>query len=110
MLPFGWPQVTINTSSHEIVNTGYQYSDYVRKASGEKIDTDIFIKPEYNHISAVLSSNIDASNLKPVMGDDFIIVHNPLGLQELPDNFPQVGREYKAKLSETTIRLISRNL
>lgn len=110
VLPFGWPQVTIDTSSHKVVDTGYQYRSYLRKASGEKIDTDIFVKSEYGHISAVLFSHVDAANLTPAMGDDFVIVHNPLGLQKLPDDFPKVGREYKAELSETAIKLLPKNL
>ena len=110
VLPFGLPQVTYDTRSHKVVNTGYQYRAYLQKASGEKIDTDIFVKSEYSHISAVLFSRVDAANLTPAMGDDFVIVHNPLGSRELPDDFPKVGREYKAELSETTIKLLSKNL
>ena len=110
VLPFGWQEVTINTSSHEVVKRGHQYRAYLRKASGEKVDTDIFVKSEYSHISAVMFSNVDAANLTSAMGDDFIIVRNPLASQELPDDFPKVGREYKAELSETTINLLSKNL
>ncbi len=110
VLPFGWPQVSIDTISHKVVNEGYQYRAYLKKASGEKIDTDIFTKSEYSHISAVLYSHIDVANLTPAMGDDFIIVHNPLRSQILPDDFPKVGREYKAELSKAQIKLLSKNL
>ena len=110
VLPFGWQVVTVDTSSHKVVNQGFQYRAYLRKASGGKVDTDIFLKSEYNHISAVMFSNVDAANLPLAMGDDFIIIRNPLALRELPNDFPQVGREYKAELSQTTINLFSKNL
>ena len=81
----------------------------MRKASGEKVDTDIFVKPEYEHISAVLFSNVDVANRTPVPGDDFIIVRNPLALKPLPDDFLKLGREYWAELSKDTITLFSKN-
>ena len=110
VLPFGPQVVTIDTISHKVINRGYQYRAYLRKASGEKVDTDIFVRPEYSHISAVMFSNINAPNLTPAMGDDFVIVRNPLASRELPDDFPKVGLEYKAELSETKINLLSKNL
>jgi len=110
VLPFGRQEVTINTSSNKMVKRGYQYRAYLRKASGGKVDTDIFVKPEYSHISAVMFSNVDAANITPTMGDDFIIIRNPFASQELPDDFPRVGREYKVELSENTINLFSKNL
>jgi len=110
VLPFGWQTVTISTKSNEVVNTGHQYRAYLRKASGEKVDTDIFTKSEYSNIKAIIFSNIDFANLTPAMGDDFIIIHNPLATTKLPDNFPKVGHEYKASLSQNTIELFSKKL
>jgi hypothetical protein len=110
VLPFGWQVVTVDTSSHKVVNRGYQYRAYLRKASDEKVDTDIFVKTEYSHISAVLFSKVDVANRTSTMGGDFIIVRNPLALSKLPDEFPKVGREYKAQLSGDTINLSSKHL
>lgn len=110
VLPFGQQVVTVDTSSHTVVNRGYQYRAYLRKVSGERVDTDIFVKREHSHISAVLFSKVDVANLTSAMGDDFIIAHNPLASRKLPDGFPKVGREYKAELSEKTINLFSKNL
>lgn len=110
VLPFGWEVVTIDTSSHKIVNSGYQYRSSLRKVSGSQVDTDIFTKPEYQHISAVMFSNVDVANPTSAMGEDFIIVRNPLALRQLPDDFPKVGWEYRAELSQSEITLFSRNL
>jgi len=109
VLPFGWPEVTIDTTSHKIVKRGYQYRTYLRKESGSQVDTNIFVKPEYKHISAVIFSNVDVANPTRFMGEDFIIVRNPLALRPLPDDFPKLGREYWATLSKDTITLSSKN-
>lgn len=110
VLPFGWEVVTVDTSSHKVVNRGYQYRSSLRKASGSQVDTDIFTKPEYQHISAVMFSNVDVANPTSVMGEDFIIVRNSLAPRQLPDDFPEVGWEYKAEFSQSEITLFSRNL
>jgi type I restriction enzyme S subunit len=110
VLPFGWPVVTVDTSSHNVVDKGHQYRPSLSKASGDKVDTDIFVKPEYSHISAVMFSEVNVANPTPAMGDDFIIINNPLASSKLPNDFPKVGRKYEADLSENTIKLSSRNL
>ena len=109
VLPFGWQVVTVDRVSHKMVHRSYQYRSYLRKASGKKVDTDIFVKPEYEHISAVMFSNVDVANRTPVAGDDFIIVRNPLALKQLPDGFPKLGREYWATLSKDKSTLFSKN-
>jgi hypothetical protein len=110
VLPFGPQVVTIDTRSHKIVRTGHQYRVHLRKASGQKVDTDIFVKPEYRHLSAVMFSEVNIANLTPSMGDDFIIVDNPLASKRLPDDFPKVGKKYEAELSENTVKVSPRNL
>jgi len=109
VLPFGWQVVTVDTASHKIVKRSYQYREYLRKESGSQVETNIFVKPEYEHISAVMFSNVDVANRTPVAGDDFIIVRNPLALKQLPDGFPKLGREYWATLSKDKITLFSKN-
>lgn len=110
VLPFGWPVVTVDTSSHNVVNRGHQYRPYLSKASGDKVDTDIFVKAEYSHISAVMFSEVDVANPTSAMGDDFIIVNNPLASRKLPNDFPKVGRKYDVDLSENKIKVFPRNL
>lgn len=109
VLPFGWPRVTIDKNSLRTVDRGWEYRPYLKKESGELVDTDIFIKPEYNHISAVISSMDNAVNPTTTMGNNFIIVHNPLALRPLPDDFLKIGWEYRAEVSEKEIALSSKN-
>jgi len=110
VLPFGWQVVTIDKGSHKIVKTGHQYRAHLRKVSGDKVETDIFVKPEYSHLSAVMFSEVNIANLTSDMGDDFIIVNNPLASKRLPDDFPKVGKKYEAELSENTVKVSPRNL
>lgn len=110
VLPFGPQVVTIDTRFHEIVKTGHQYRAHLKKASGEEVETDIFLKPEYRHLSAVMFSEINIANLTSGMGDDFIIVDNPLASKKLPHDFPKVGKKYEIELSENTVKVSPRNL
>jgi hypothetical protein len=112
VLPVGWEVLTLDTSSHKnkVVNSSFQYRPSLSKASGSQVDTDIFTRPEYKHISAVMSSNVDVANPTSVMGEDFIILRNPLASNKLPDHFPKVGWEYKAELLQGGITISSRNL
>jgi len=110
VLPFGWEVVTVSTSSHTAVKSGNQYRPHLRKASGDKVDTDIFLKTEYSHISAVMSSHVNVANTTSGMGDDFIIVNNPLASKKLPEDFPRVGRKYEVNLSDNKVKVFPRNL
>ena len=103
VFPIGWQVVTIDTTTHTVLKSGYEYRANLMKRSGSIVETDIFTNTKYEHLSAILFSNIGVANPTPDMGDDFIIVRNPLALKQLPDNFPRVGLEYKANLSENTI-------
>ena len=110
VLPFGWQWVTVDTSSHSIVNQGHHYRPYLSKASGEKVDTDIFAEVAYHHISAVMSSEVNVANPISVMGEDFVIVNNPLASSKLPNDFPRVGRKYDVHFSENKITVFPRDL
>lgn len=104
VLPFGYPQVTLDTVSRQIISQGYQYRSTISKASGSTVQTDIFLDPDYKHISAILFSNADVFNLPKSMGDDFITVHNPLA-HPLPDDFLNFGQQWKAELQGNEVRV-----
>jgi hypothetical protein len=108
VLPFGHSQVTINTVSMQIISADHQYRAHISKASGCPVRTDIFLDPCYQHISAVLFSNVDVFNLTGSMGDDFVTVHNPLA-HPLPDDFLNFGQQWKAELRENEITVSPKN-
>ena len=97
VLPVGWPQVTIDTASMQKISDGYQYRPRINKASGSPVRTDIFLDSYYQHINAVLFSNVDVFKTTKPMGDDFKIVHNPLS-KPLPSDFLNFCQQWQAKL------------
>jgi type I restriction enzyme S subunit len=108
VFPLGWPIVTLDTVSKTVIQSGYQYRPSINKTSGNPVSTDIFLNPQYEHISAILFSNIDVCNPVQGMGLDFIWVHNPLALKPLPEDFISSGREYRAMQEGTEWKLVSK--
>jgi len=104
VLPFGFPQVTLDTVSRQIISQGYQYRATISKASGSTVQTDIFLDLCYKHISAVLFSNADVFNLTKSMRDDLITVHNPLA-RPLPDDFLNFSQQWQAELQGNEVRV-----
>jgi len=78
----------------------------IKRASGAPVRTDVFLNPEYKNISAVLYSHTDASNRPLTMGNDFILIHNPLATNRLPEGFLKVGREYVYNRERASFKLI----
>ena len=108
VLPFGFPQVTYDKVSMQIISQGFQYRATVTKASGSTVQTDIFLDLHYKHISAVLFSNASVFALTNSMGDDFITVHNPLA-HPLPDDFLNFGQQWEAQLQGNEISVSRKN-
>ncbi len=106
VLPFGWPVVTINTKSHEVIETSYQYRPRINKVCGSSVDTDIFLNQSYKNISAILFSNIDVANHPVNLGEDFVCIHNPYACNPLPYNFLCVGTCYSVSTDNSTDNMI----
>lgn len=94
VLPFGNERITINTNTLEIVDRSYKYRDKLMKKNQVEIKTDIFCNSEYDCISAILFSCVDAVNRPEKLGDDFVLIHNPLAKNKLPLELVKLGREY----------------
>jgi len=71
-----------------------EYRDCVKKIGGAGVATDIFLKPEFSHISVVLYGYVNWVDPPNPPGADFIIVHNPMALTPLPDGWFPFGVEY----------------
>ncbi|MBI4796807.1 MAG: hypothetical protein HY790_13390, partial [Deltaproteobacteria bacterium] len=82
-LPFGNLTALIDTKTREIVETFYQKRESVIKAKGSSLPTTAFLNPEFSFISAVLHSGVDCVNRPAILGDDFIILHNPTAAHPL---------------------------
>ena len=76
-LPFGNLAADIDTKTGKIVDTFYHYRENVVKASGAAVSTTAFLNPEFSFVSAVLHSGVDCVNHPDILGEDFMILHNP---------------------------------
>lgn len=94
VLPFGNETLIINVEEHEVLDRFYLHQDKVSKVSGSLVSTDIFLNNQYDGISAVLYSCVDALNHPQEFGDDFVLLHNPLAKNKLERGLLKLGREY----------------
>lgn len=96
VLPFGNETLRINVEESEVLDRYYQYQDQVSKVSGSSVSTDIFLNHQYDGISAVLYScvGVDSLNSPQELGDDFVLLHNPLAKNKLERGLIKLGREY----------------
>ncbi|MEH2209440.1 hypothetical protein [Nostoc sp.] len=97
VLPFGNETLRIDVEKNEFVDRYYQYQDKVNKVAGSSVSTDIFLNNQYDGISAVLYSCVDALNRPQKFGDDFVLLHNPLAKNKLERGFIKLGREYSVE-------------
>jgi len=91
---FGDQYFTFSKENFEVIDQGYHYEDSVTKSSGTVINKNIIEDEKYNFISAFLYSCVDPLNRPENMGDDYILIHNPLAMNKLPIGFLKLGREF----------------
>jgi hypothetical protein len=89
LFPIGNYAVTINTTTMETTQERHQYRDRIRK-----IPTTFFATDAHAKISAVLFSYSDICNPPVVLGNDFVVVHNPFAINPLPRGWLKLGREF----------------
>lgn len=94
VFPIGNLQVTINNKIGIVTDTKYQLRFKIRRASGADVRTDLFLNPAYASLSAVLYSYASVHKVPAKMGEDFVLIHNPLAINRLAYGFLKVGREY----------------
>lgn len=90
----GWPVVEIDRATRKIVDGFVEHRNHVVKQSNERVSTDVFLRKESAHVSAVLYSASDCVNHPARPGDDFILVHNPNALVPVPETWLSVGAQY----------------
>jgi hypothetical protein len=103
LFPVGHLQVHIRKSDLKAVGTDYQYRPTIQKSSRRDVDTDIFLNPAYAFISAVLFSTTSIDNPPAKVGEELVLVHNPLATAPLPDGWLGLGVEYKARINEDEV-------
>lgn len=94
VFPFGHLVAEIDKRSGSVADAFYLFRDKVVKNAGTPISTSMFLNENYNVITGLLYSCVDAVNYPDNIGSDFIYLHNPLALNPIPHGTFQFCREY----------------
>jgi len=95
--PIGAPTVTVDRKTGKPIAVGYEFRDAVKKASGAKVNTGIFLQKEYSCVSGLLCSRVDAANRPDEPGNDFQLVPNPNATSLLPTEFRLKGTYFRVE-------------
>jgi hypothetical protein len=100
VLPIGHSYIKISESGEDVIEQGYTYQNVIVKDNSSEVHKDVFFDEAYAGISAILFSYVDAINHPENFGDDFILIHNPLARNKLPQDFIKAGQEYWVENSD----------
>lgn len=100
VFPIGHAYVTLDKKTGEIVGQGYNFQPAVSKANGAEVETLFFTDPAHSDISAVVYSDADLGNPRPPLGNDLLVIHNPLAANPLPHGLLPCALEYWAEEKE----------
>lgn len=92
--------LNIDRTSRKTVSHAVEEHDAVLKAGGQSVQTDLFCRPEYAHVSAVLYTPSCWVCHPHIPGQEFIVVHNSHANAPLPDGWLCVGDEYWLRSGE----------
>jgi len=96
VFPIGHAYLTLDKETRKVVGQGYEFQPAVSKAKGRPVETLFFIDPAHSDISAVIYSDADIGNPRPQLGDDLLVIHNPLAANPLLRGLLPCAREYWA--------------
>jgi hypothetical protein len=96
----GSPYIAIDPQTSNVVETGYQFRDTIKKSSGAPVSTGVFHKSEYASLSGLLCSRVDAVNQPEQMGADFQFVPNPWAKVPLPERFRLKGIYFRIEQTD----------
>jgi hypothetical protein len=105
----GSPYLVVDRESGKASGSGYHFRDHLVKAPKKdakegdepaKVATGVFQQQEYNGLSALLCSRVDAVNRPEEMGDDFQLAPSPHAKVPLPNGLWLRGVFYEAKSVE----------
>jgi type I restriction enzyme S subunit len=97
VFPVGYPKVTVNKQTLQIIDSGFQFRPTIQRKSGAQISTDLFLNRTYENLSGILFSRASVNRPIKRLGEDFIFIHNPLARNPVPPGFFKFGREYTAQ-------------
>lgn len=111
LLPVGNMVYRVDIENNKITDKTFEYREFVNKlkseGESEEIQTDFFLRKEFNYISAVVYSYANAANPINIneIGSDFFFIHNPLANNPIPPNSIKCGKEYLVNANENSFTI-----
>lgn len=94
-LPLGPLSFVLDPETMDIKDSYHQFRDRIVKAGGAPVATTSFLNPEFAAFCAVLHSGVDCANHPPKLGDEFLVLHNPMACHPLPRRFFSWCRQFE---------------
>lgn len=96
----GFVGVQLDVLKRKRTGAYVEFRNHVQKKSTAKVPTDLFLRKESAHVSAVLYSSSDCVNYPRRPGAEFILVHNSSATVPLADTWLPRGCQYWIKNGE----------
>ena len=93
----GPPYIALDPTSGEAVEVGYQFRNAIKKHTGAEVPSGVFLLSDYNGLSGLLCSRVDAANQPEKMGADFQLVENRWASAPMPDLFRLKGTFFRTE-------------
>jgi hypothetical protein len=96
----GFLGMELDVQSRRRLGAYVEFRDHIDKKSKSPVPTDLFLKKESAHVSAVLYSSADCVNYPRRPGMEFVLVHNPKASVPLPSSWLPLGEQYRIQDGE----------
>jgi len=103
LLPIGDPLLRIRATA-KITDSYYTLRETITKARGSPVSTTAFLDPQFAFLSAVIHSRVDCLNRPEELGEDFMVLHNPLAARPLEPSVFKWCEQYVYNDGELTIQ------
>lgn len=110
------PFVVLDRTTGEIREQGIHYRGQIPKKQGAAVDADLFLSDESSDVSAVICSVTKVStpaNLphsERLMGQDFLMVHNPMAHTPVPLGLLARGTDFHTSLYDDHFQVSEKRL
>jgi type I restriction enzyme S subunit len=83
-LPFGALTYVVDAKTKKLTDSFHQHRSQLLKANTAPVATTSFLNPRFAHFAAVIHSSVDCANHPHILGEEFLVLHNPMASPSLP--------------------------
>jgi hypothetical protein len=116
VLGLGAPFVTFDRTSRQLSGGGIEYRGRVNKTNGSAVETSLFLSEDSSPVTAVIGSvttigtPVHLQQAEHHLGQDFLLVRNPLSRTPLPEGLLRRGEEVTVILRDNEFSVSGRLL